>query len=558
MTVSSALLGALARLPRPETRRVLVDRDLPIAIPDGAVLLADRWHADTGDADLAPILVVRTPYGRSDMIARLCAERGFQVVMVRCRGTFGSGGAWEPFMNERDDGRAVLSWLEEQRWFSGSVGLIGGSYLGLTQWAVANDLPAFVRAMAPGVTTANFRDLFYPGGSFSLESALVWIYGLAHQEQKPVPRALSIVRLKGRMARGYAAVPLGDADIAALDHHVQPFQQWLEHDEPGDPWWAPIDFRRDVSRVPPTSLVAGWYDVFLPHQLEDLGVLKAAGRDVRVTVGPWSHSSPGGGVAVLRDSLEWMDQHLRGRPPRRAPAPARVYVMGARRWVELPEWPPPATPTRWYLQPGGGLSASVPPASPPDAYLYDPADPTPGVGGASLRAGNSGAKDNRALEARADVLTYSGPVLDDDLTVIGPVTAELHVRSSLEHTDFFVRLCDVAPSGRSTNLTDGILRIRPGDAERQPDGTFAVTIALFATAATFQRGHRVRLQVSSGAHPVYARNPGSGEPLGKATTLVPAKQQVFHDPEHPSAITLPVMSHAIRARRGWRPGLLRR
>jgi hypothetical protein len=138
------------------------------------------------------------------------------------------------------------------------------------------------------------------------------------------------------------------------------------------------------------------------------------------------------------------------------------------------------------------------------------------------------------------VLTYTTEALTDDVTIIGGVTATLYVRSSLEHTDFFARLCDVAPNGRSTNLCDGIVRVRPGTVAPQNDGTMAIDIELAPTANTFRRGHRIRLQVSSGAHPLYARNLGGGEPLGKATTLVAAAQEIFHDPDHPSSVQLPV------------------
>jgi putative CocE/NonD family hydrolase len=139
------------------------------------------------------------------------------------------------------------------------------------------------------------------------------------------------------------------------------------------------------------------------------------------------------------------------------------------------------------------------------------------------------------------VLVYSSDVLSEDVTIIGDVVADLYVRSSLDHTDFFVRLCDVSPKGTSTNVCDAILRLGPGDGEVQPDGTSHLRMTLSPTANSFRRGHRIRVQVSSGAHPLYARNTGSGEPLGKASTFVVADQEVFHDPEHPSSIELPVV-----------------
>lgn len=137
------------------------------------------------------------------------------------------------------------------------------------------------------------------------------------------------------------------------------------------------------------------------------------------------------------------------------------------------------------------------------------------------------------------MLVYSSDPLEQDLEIIGPVQAELYVTSSLEHTDFFARLCDVDPTGRSTNVCDGLLRLTPGQPVFLANGLRKITVDLWPTAHCFRAGHRLRLQVSSGAHPRFARNPGSGEPLATATTLLATDQAVHHDPAHPSALLLP-------------------
>jgi putative CocE/NonD family hydrolase len=147
--------------------------------------------------------------------------------------------------------------------------------------------------------------------------------------------------------------------------------------------------------------------------------------------------------------------------------------------------------------------------------------------------------DNRELEARADVLVYTSDVLDDVLEIVGPVHADLVVSSSLDHTDFFVRLCDVHPNEQSYNVCDGLQRFRPSDIARRADGTFTARVKMWDTAYRFGAGHRVRVQVSSGAHPVYVRNLGTAEPLLAATTLRVAEQAVFRDRSRASSLVLP-------------------
>ena len=533
-----------------------MERDLVAAMADGATLLADRWvpgpgSVGAGGVATAPIVLLRSPYGRHPLgiVGRLFAERGYQTVIQSCRGTFGSGGEWVPFRNERADGRDTLAWLAAQPWFSGRVATFGPSYLGLVQWAVCAEPPDFLLAMAPAVTATFFRDsVVYPSDVLALGTMLSWVHQVEHQEL-PRLRSLAAGARAGRhLQPGFSTLPLSTADQRVVGRRVGFFQDWLAHDQPGDRWWDPVDFRPFRLQGPPATFQAGWYDIFLAGQMADYSALRAAGREARITIGPWTHTSPGGLGASLRDALEFFDRHVRdagsntitGGGAGKASDDGkrvRLFVMGAKRWVDVADWPPPATPQRWHLHAGGRLDPAPPADAAPDRFRYDPADPTPSVGGASLEARQAGRKDQRTREGRDDVLVYTSAPLERDVTVAGPLAAHLHFRSSLTHTDVFVRLCVVDTRGRSYNVSDGIRRLGPDDGG---DGSAALRVEMTPTAITFRRGERIRLQVSSGAHPLFARNPGSGEPLASATTLRAADQEVLHDPAHPSAIEVPV------------------
>ncbi len=541
MTFASRFMGQALKLPPPSARDVDVERDLRVPMPDGAVLLADRYVPR--GADRPPLLLVRSPYGRRRswglLLGRLFAERGFQAVIQSCRGTFGSGGTLDPFgPDEHDDGLATVAWLREQPWYPGSFGTCGPSYLGMTQWAIAAGAGPDLRAIAVQVTTADFRGPFYPGGSFSLDTAFSWMSRTKGQER---PLATLRNRLSERGRRPLLRhLPLRDLDRLATGHVVPYWQDWLVHDAPGDGFWKDRRFQGTLSEVTaPVSMVSGWHDIFLPLQLRDYAALRAAGRDPYLLIGPWRHADQESVQAWITESLTWLRAHLAGESGALRREPVRIFVTGLDEWRSLPAWPPETRPHRWHLHPGGVLAQPAPAASEPARYTYDPADPTPNLAGPVELSGKARV-DNRNLEARPDVLTYTSAPLAGDLTLMGEVSAELCVASSREHTDFFARLCDVDASGTSLNICDALLRLAPGRPERQPDGTIRARFTLWPTAHLFRRGHRLRLQVSSGAYPRYARNTGTGEPLATATTLAAAEQTLFHDPGHPSAIILPV------------------
>jgi hypothetical protein len=337
-------------------------------------------------------------------------------------------------------------------------------------------------------------------------------------------------------------LPLGEADVVAAGEPIPFYRELLAHTDEDDVFWLARDRREAVAGVEaPVHLVGGWYDYYLRGLLRDYASLKAAGRRPYLTIGPWSHGAPQGLLTGLREGLAWFEAHLKNGGAGLRPSPVHVYLMGADEWLDLDDFPPPARARRYYLQGEGGLAAEAPPATAvPDHYVYDPADPTPAVGGAFLGFKGAGAQDNRPLEARPDVLCYTTPPLAADLDVIGPVRLELFVRSSRQHTDFFGRLCDVALDGTSTNVCDGLYRLEPGRGALQPDGSLQIAVDLWPTAYRFRAGHQMRLQVSSGAHLRWSRCLGYGEPLLTARRLVVAEQTVYHDAAHPSALTLPV------------------
>jgi putative CocE/NonD family hydrolase len=234
--------------------------------------------------------------------------------------------------------------------------------------------------------------------------------------------------------------------------------------------------------------------------------------------------------------------------------------MGANTWLDEPSWPPPGVELEsWHLHSRGTaaagegvLSRTAPSEEEPDTFVYDPADPVPTHGGATILPGfivgmRTGPLDQRALEDRPDVLVYTSEPLPADLDVIGSVEAVLHVSTSGADTDFTAKLVDVDRDGRAAIVCDGIRALRHRDSlERtstvRPDEVYELTVALGPTATRFRRGHCLRLEVSSSNFPRFARNPNNGVAPTQATRadLTPARQVVHHDATRPSRLVLPV------------------
>lgn len=555
------LIARLSGLP-PARYGVAVERGVPVPMRDGVTLKAD--HYSPKGQDPFPTILLRTPYGRGSDLRfpfsllfaavqhRRVAARGYHVIAQTVRGRFDAGGAFNPFFDEANDGGATLEWLRAQPWFDGRLGLMGPIYLGYVQWATVAADPDAVRTLVPHITSAQLGTLVYPDGAFGLDLALGWISLLDIPIGKGQASAWSLLRrlnpavMNRRLAPAFMRLPLREADDAAVGHPVSYYRDWLAHPDIDDPYWRSIDHRAAITQTTaPVHLVGGWYDIFLRELLADYARLRDAGRTPYLTIGPWPHSDQRGIKAALRETIIWNEAYLRGNPSLLRRQPVRLYVMGADEWREMESWPPPARETSYFLHAAGRLSTDQPAVgASPDHYRYDPADPTPSVGGPLLFVPPAGPLDNRALEARADVLLYTTPPLTADLEMIGPVRLDLYVQSSLDHTDFFGRVCDVHPDGRSINICDGLLRLEPGDGALQPDGSRRITIGLWASAHRFAQGHRLRLQVSSGAHPRWSRNLGTGEPIATGTRMAAADQTVYHDRAHPSALILPI---ALRA-----------
>jgi uncharacterized protein len=528
--IATRLLG----LPQPRTGADRREERIPMR--DGAVLLAEH-HVPATDHPLGTVLV-RTPYGRRSAMdalgSRVLAVRGYHVLVQSVRGTFGSGGVFDPMVSEERDGHDTVAWLREQPWFDGRLATYGASYLGWTQWTLMADPPPELRAAVVLVAPHDFAASVYSSGAFAFQGFLAWSDLILHQETSGL--LATIVRgvtAKRRLASAHNGLPPADAVDTLFGGRAPWFRPWLAHPDLTDPFWDDKRATAALTRsTVPTLLVGGWQDLFLEQTVAQYRALAERGVDVGLTVGPWTHLAVGtrGAATVARETLGWLDEHLAGATGRTRRAPVRVARTSDRRWWELPEWPPPTTPRRWLLGAGGRLTdvgaedvASRPgepsdPAWPVCAeFRYDPADPTPAVGGRLLTP-DAGVRDNRRLAARPDVVTFTTPPLDHDLVIAGSARVELDHAADPPHADVFLRLCDVAPNGRAHNIADGMRRREPAV------GPLAVELdPCFHRIAA---GHRLALLVAGGAHPRFLRNNGTGEPPADAVGLVPVTHHV--------------------------------
>ena len=514
-----------------------------ITTRDGITLATDVFHPD--GEERGPVILMRTPYGRaiwhSDGV--YWASHGYRFVLQDCRGT-------SSYFAEADDGADTVAWIERAPWFDGSLFLHGASYLGFAAWATASNRPASLRAMSVQIYSADRVSSWYPGGTFGLDVALPWAAGQAAVADKPERLASSdeLAPLEDGAApfqsidAAFNHLPLQEADIATGGTAIPFYRERLRYGR-DDPHWAPLDFGHLLSDLDvPVLLIDGWYDYHRRYMWQDYRTLRARpNSDARLVIGPWFHVATDPKV-VNEETRRWFDSHRDAAPADARPQGStslRLYVTPDRGWIETPEWPPAgSTSTTLYLSAGQTVGSVADADAAVDTYAYDPSDPTPSVGTSSLGGPDAALPtDNRALEARSDVLTYTAEAFGHAVTIVGAARARLFVNSTEPTADFFVRITDVHPDGTSMNIVDGITRI-PHTAELTADEPVEIEVDLGPVAHELAAGHALRVQVSSGAHPMYARNPGGTESPATTTCLFPATQTVHLGGDHASRLLL--------------------
>jgi putative CocE/NonD family hydrolase len=570
---------------------VTTETDVAVTMRDGTVLRADVYRPKTTDA--VPVILMRTQYGKSgaqagsryqppDWFASHC----YLVAIEDVRGQGTSDGTFSEFTHEMEDGYDSVEWAAALPGSNGKVGMYGSSYVGATQWLAAATAPPHLVTIVPANTASDYYDGWtYQGGEFRLAFVQPWAMGLATSAAQNRKDQTTVAELKAAAAdptRWMEFRPFKDLPpMQPQNPAVAPWYfDWIRHSTRDD-FWRQFSIRdRYPSVKVPVLDVEGWYDAFLAGGTENFAGMVARGgtefaRDnQRLVIGPWDHVNWGRSdsdpapllkdIGAVGDSpindlmLAWFDHFLKGENNDVAGKPRVDYfVMGANTWKSSTSWPLPQTNwTTSYLSGPGGIAdrkgqlvSTAPSAQPPDTYTYDPAFPVPSLGGHSCcgaQSGPQGPYDQTPVEQRSDVLVYSSAPFEHDTEMTGPVDVRLWAQSTSADTDFTAKLTVVKPDGQVINLNNGILRTSFRDSLSDPTPTtpgrpYEYQIHVWPTSYEFREGDRIRLEISSSDYPQFAPNPNTGTPFGMDSATRTAVQTILHDPEHPSAVTLPVI-----------------
>lgn len=516
-----------------------------IPMEDGVNLVADLYRPSlSAPQKPSGTLLVRGPYGRDSSIAmgtvRVFAARGYQAILVSCRGTFGSEGVFEPARNDDTDGRAVVEWMRDQAWYTGSFATLGPSYLGFTQWCLLSwpdGPPKDMKAAVIYTGPHNFIAYGWDTGAFSS----VFIFWAAFMRRMlgdgRTPLLVWLWQLQREVPRIFEGIPLIDAVDTYFGGESET-PQWVREmitiSDTEDPRWRATRQGHALNQADmPILLSTGWYDAMKDQVMEQYARLSERGCQVSLIIGPWTHLQAGGGNTP-KETLAWLEKHLAGHDVANPlSSPLRVFITGAEEWRDLEAWPPATKAHELYVSSGMKLSENKPITDLAEStFEFNPASPTPAIGCAS-QFGLSPANEDTILASRPDVLAFTTEPLGGDLEVCGKPTVELHHSTSTPFADLLVRLSEVDAKGVSRNITETYMRLD----DKRPKGRLQIEIP--DCGHRFLKGNRIRLIIAGGSHPRYIRNFGTGEAPGRETTMCSVRHTIFHHESALSKVTLP-------------------
>lgn len=531
--------------------------NLRVAGADGTLLAVDV-HLPPSAVWPVPVVVTRTPYGRSAHLAegQGWAARGFGYVVQDVRGRYDSDGQWRPYRDERADGAALADWVLGEQWCDGRLVAYGGSYSGFTAWALAVERPEAVRAVVSlGPSMGLHRTKFEPSGILRLAEHAYWwleradgrtsrdgLVRLVHARRPDVLDHLPVCELPARMG---ASLPHW-GDLLRTGH--EPGPEVLTDDELAG-------VRAAVFHV------GGWYDLLVTETLtqwELVGAAVTPRLPRRLLVGAWGHDLAFAPTSRVGDRdhgpasrydfgahcVDWLRAVLRPAlnasalpaaspttsapqvptPPASAVPPealsgAEVFVRGADQWIACADWPPTAaTDTVWYARADSTLSVEDSGPAGMLRFRHDPADPFPStVPGAN----------RRGLLDRPDAVRFVSDPLPGPVTVLGSGRVELTAATNGPAADWIVRVLVWQVDG-------ALFEIAFGSATwTGPSGTSGtVTVMLAGAVEQLPAGARLVLEITGSDHPNLARNLGTGQDRYITTATRPCEQTVLCGPAH--------------------------
>jgi putative CocE/NonD family hydrolase len=554
-----------------------------VSMSDGVKLATLVYLPQGNVSGPFPVVFVRSPYGIGSLIQLYWhyAVRGYALVFQAARGTsfmdpkHKSEGVWELMVNEPRDGAEALAWITRQPWSNGKICMAGPSYVGYTQWAATMAGNPALKCIIPESSMGTaFSDQPYWGGTTG--EASEYVFFMLNQPILPKRTSTEIERYR----------PLRDLDRFATGKDIPQYNTLLDHSRMDAYWerqnWHHAKVPRDFGSLQ----ISGWFDDNFRGTESNWALTQRTGTAPRhLIIGPWRHGTNHDralngfsfGPDALRDDM-WLlkqqtyDYFLKGVNNGVAQSKVEYFLLGANTWRTATEWPPAeAKPQAWYFHgtgnaqrslTSGSLSISAPTgAEPPDRYQYDPRKPPkdriPSERKKQPEDVQSFPRDFRRIEARSDVVKYTSPPLEEDLTIAGDVMLVLYASTDVRDTDWWVYLSDVDSSGQSVRMTTGVLRARFREVEDKQHHVFGSNfehekllsgdptevvrydIGLRSIANTFKKGHRIRVGIMNALYSVPNSNTGRNE--ATVTETVVGKMAIHHSAGQASHIVLPVM-----------------
>lgn len=576
----------LRKVPKPQLNvpKIKPDEIIMQAMRDGVGLYTELYFP----ADVPgpwPTIVMRTPYPDSTMPfsmrpIELLRSHGYAIAHQSCRGTWKSEGKFRFFQNEPEDGFDCIEGLAILPWSNGKFGMYGSSYMASVQWLAARLRPPHLTCIAPQSPGAMFfYETPYIGGALFKNHLLTWPRLVARHSWDEMDFEWQDSNLDKNSNLYKAMVQSPNTEAVKQWHELDPdfYEAMMEPlDHPTfDAWWKNIMLTPETAGNIdiPVFAITGFHDGDQAGCLYNWDLVDNAKAPVNsprhLLVGPWRHAQMGTGktapmgevtfgdnadVDLPRAVLRFFDAYMKDDDEAVASMPTncKLYTSGSNQWHEVSQYPPrESKQTSLYLSSGGQANSmfgdgklvfECPGKEPVDCMPADWESPAPLV---------VVGEDARTSETRHDVLVYTSHELRADLTLLGPVLADIYMAVDAPDADIVLRVEDVYPDGRAVNMTGEVgagpfrARYREGfDKEVLliPNEPARLQFHIAHMGHTFNKGHHIRLAIAATAEHFLEPNHHTGEPVATAVERRKATQKIFHDAAHPSCIILPVFS----------------